>query len=198
MSVNQTVDKKPDETKAIVEWKNTIGEKPIQIIANDHPLVEAWSNMGIAYGKIQLEKQKYRRAGMTAAVETIDKKLEEERNALEERTIDLLGYPRLDRNLKSRLESLARADNLHLNTYDLTEYTKLPPPNIAQAIMQAKQYFDRLEIWAIEQEKYVRPMKDPAVIGYVKIGYYEVPYLVATWGDDIRPEDLGVNVNSNN
>lgn len=178
--------------KSIQLWQEKIGTDPIQVSVDKKPLEKAWENMGVVYGRMQLEKQRYKRAGMTAAIAEIDTKLTKATKELEDKTLDLIGFPRLDPTIKASLDHLARGDNLFLNTYQLAEYQKLPPPNIAQAIMDAKQYFDEIEIWAIEEQKYIRPMKDPAVIGYIKGQYPRVPYLIATWGDDIRPEDLGV------
>lgn len=175
---------------SIKKWQDNFGTEPVKVIPDQNPLSKAWEDMGQTFGKVQLEKQRYRRAGLTQAVVEIDKKMEVETKKLEEKTIDLIGYPRVEEYAKDSLKRTAESEELFLNVYKLEEYKKIPPMNVAQAIMEAKQYFERIEIWAIETEEFVRPMKDPAVIGYVKIGYREVPYLIATWGDDIKPEDL--------
>lgn len=183
--------------KSIQTWQDNFGVEPVKIIPETNKLQNAWAEMGVAFGRIQLEKQKYVRAGLTESANEIEKKLVEKKKDLEERTIDLMGYSRLKPNVKTLLSETARSENLHLNVYALEEYKKIPPSNVAMAIMEARQYFVRIEIWAIEEQAYVRPMKDPAVIGYVKIGYAEVPYLIATWGDDILPEDLA-NIEQSN
>lgn len=175
---------------SIKQWQDLFGTSPMKIIPNPSKLEKSWSEMGRVFGQIQLQKQKYKRAGLAESAKEIEKKMDEEKKKLEESTIDLMGYPRLRPNAKADLQKSASADGLHLNIYQLEEYAKIPPLNIANAIMEARQYFDRIEIWAIEETAYVRPIKDPAVIGYVKIGYQDTPYLIATWGEDIKPEDL--------
>lgn len=183
-------------SKSIAKWKETFGTNPVRSMPNTEKVQKAWDSMGHAFGKIQVEKLKYQKAGMTEVVKSIDDKWKSDTKALEEKTLELMGYPRLPENIKRQLQDLARSDGLFLNTYQLQEYKKIPPPEISEAVMEAKQYFDSIEIWAIEQEEYVRPIKDPAVIGFKKIGtqYYPSMFLIATWGDDITPEDLGITV----
>lgn len=177
-------------SKAIAKWQETFGTEPTRVIPNTEPLEKAWENMGIAFGKIQLEKQKYKKAGMTQAVVEIDTKWSEKQKELESRTMDLIGYPRVSSSAKEALKTLASEEKRFLNIYKLEEYKKIPPPNISEAIMEAKQFFDELEIWAIEDQPYVRPIKDPVVIGYITVGYSRIAYLVASWGDDINVDDL--------
>ena len=184
-------------------WENWFGIKPVRNIRSVDKLRMRLGEHFTSIIDLLVKQFELQSVGLTQVAQEMKKKIEEETKKVLVNFEELLGYKRLPDNLVMTLSSKANEQGKYLNRYPLQNYHSIPPELVIDAIEKAKPYFQNIEIWAIEDKQFLR---DPVVIGiknisiksqgdygtfnYIPNQYKQVFYWIASWGDDIKVEDL--------
>lgn len=187
-------------------WVGIFGDTMITNFPDETRIVKAWEQFGQILGQSEAMRVKYQTAGLKESSKRLKEEVEKQRKSLEERTVEIIGYPKIADHVIPALQGEARKVGKHLNQYKIESYPHLPPPQCVDAMQKAKPFFDSFEIWAVEDKpldpaaqsdsvKRERAFKDPVIVGYNTIDVTapgsSIPrkeiarYFVASWGDDI-------------
>lgn len=191
-------------------WISIFGDKALVHYPQEENVKQAWREFGEILGNTKAMKIKYETAGLTQSSKKLDQEINRRTAELENRTLEIIGYPKVASYVIDNLKAEARKISKYLNQYSLSSYPHLPPQVCVDALQKAKPFFDTFEVWAIEDKqvtqdkeseavKTERAFKDPVIIGCKTT---EIPnsygsprkeierYFVASWGDDIPLEQV--------
>lgn len=188
-------------------WISIFGDKMVINYPDEGRVRRAWSKFGQILGTTKAMKIQYETAGLKEATKKLDKEINKRTKELENRTLEIIGYPKLASYIVSNLQVEATKISKYLNQYSIEKYPHLPPSICVDAMQKAKPFFDSFEVWAIEDKKLEiseeskavkaeRAFKDPVIIGCKKVRntadtFDEIErYFIASWGDDIPLEQV--------
>jgi len=189
-------------------WISYFGDTVVINYPDESKVRKAWEIFGGILGAAKATKIQYQTAGLTESTKRLEQELKDKEKELENRTLEIIGYPKLKEYVLTNLQSEARKISKFLNQYSLEAYPHLPPQPCVEAMQKAKPFFDMFEIWAIEDKqitpenqsqavKFERAFKDPVIIGCKKMkSDTQFPrewidrYFIASWGDDIPLEQV--------
>lgn len=191
-------------------WISVFGDTAVVHLPDESRVRRAWREFGDILGNTKAMKIQYETAGLTQASKKLDAEINRRSTELENRTLEIIGYPKLASYIADNLKAEARKIKKFLNQYSIDAYPHLPPPVCVDAMQKAKPFFDHFEVWAIEDVeikpeeesqavKAERAFKDPVIVGCKetqsensygsKVKTVE-RYFVASWGDDIALEQV--------
>lgn len=189
-------------------WISYFGDSVVINYPDESKVRKAWEVFGGILGAAKATKIQYQTAGLKESTNRLEKELKDKEKELEERTLEIIGYPKLKEYVLTNLTAEAGKIGKFLNQYSIESYPHLPPPACVEAMQKAKPFFDMFEIWAIENVqikpenisqavKFERAFKDPVIIGCKKMkredGWpkeWVDRYFIASWGDDIPLEQV--------
>lgn len=187
-------------------WVSYFGDQVVVNYPNEENVKKAWEIFGKILGSAKAMKVQYQTAGLKESSKRLDEEVKKKEVELENRTLEIIGYPKLKSYVITNLQAEARKINKFLNQYSIESYPHLPPSECVNAMQQAKPFFDSFEVWAIEDSaidktkesaalKRERAFKDPVIVGCKEVtGQYGGKefdrYFIASWGDDIPLEQV--------
>lgn len=189
-------------------WISYFGDSVVINYPDESKVRKAWEVFGGILGAAKAVKIQYQTAGLKESTKRLEKELKDKEVELEERTLEIIGYPKLKEYVLTNLQSEAGKIGKFLNQYSIESYPHLPPQACVEAMQKAKPFFDTFEIWAVENKKidpqkqseavkFERAFKDPVIIGCKKIHRdtgWPIDsidrYFIASWGDDIPLEQV--------
>lgn len=204
-------------------WISVFGDTIVVNYPDETKLKTIWEEFGRVVGQAKAVKIQYETAGLKESSKKLDQELKKQEDELERRTLEIIGYPKLNDFVMQNLEAEAKKINMYLNRYAIDKYPHLPPPQCVDAMQKAKPFFNQFEVWAIEdkqvtfsqasdQAKKERAFKDPVIIGInnrlaapgvttaATSSSSTTPppvdrYFIASWGDDIPLDQVLSNAN---
>lgn len=188
-------------------WISIFGDTIVVNYPKEQNLKMVWEQFGHILGQAKATKIQYETAGLKESSKKLDVELKKQEKELENRTLEIIGYPKLNDYVITNLKAEAQKISMYLNQYAIDKYPHLPPPKCVDAMQKAKPFFNSFEVWAIEDKmldstqesqaiKTERAFKDPIIIGCIEaeessfVGSSTnikkiTRYFIASWGNDI-------------